>query len=255
MLSIDGSATGAVNTAKTSCTVSLTTTSANDVIGIFVINTGLTTSAPTVTSVTASGGTGSGSVSTFTQRGTNTGAIFTTQSGRISFLYATASSALTGVTITANLSSASDTISVIAFAISGANTSTPFDPNLASAITAQNISGSGSKVQTTGLTTTNANDMIVSAAAIFQNVSSSMPAPGVGYTDIATVANVGTAIYSPADSEQQVVSVTQSSVAVQWGTGGAFDSAAWWMTIADAIVAASAPTVIVGSTFFMLGVG
>lgn len=234
-LSLDGTgATGAANTAVTSVTATITTANPNDIIGACIINTGLTTSSPTVTSVAGSGG--SGTIGSFTQRSTVSGTIYTTQSGRVSLWWASASTALTNKVITATVSANSDTLSIIAFAVTGAGSqSTPFDTNVALPASGSNTSGTSAIVQTTGVSTSHANDMLISCASIFGNASSSMPGPATGWTDMGTVANVGSAIYSPADSEEKIVAATQSSSTIGWKTGGAFDGSAYWMTLADAI--------------------
>lgn len=234
-LSIDGSgATGAVNTAKTSVTATITTANANDIILACAINTGLTTTAPTITSVAGSGGTGT--IGSFTLRSQVTGVVTTTRSGRLSYWWASASTALASKVITATASGANDTMSLIVIAVTGAGSqTTPFDSNISLPPTGGFGTGTAAIVQTTGISTTHANDMLVSCASIFGNASSSMPGPATGYTDTGTIANVGTANFSPADSEEQIVSATQSSVTVRWKTGGAFDGSSDWGSLADAV--------------------
>ena len=124
VVAIDGTATNNTISGTNSGSVTLTTAHANDVV-VALIETEVDAGAPpaTVSSVTASG-------LTFAQRsavsGTGAGQ-FGTSSDDMEVWWATTTSALSGESISVALSKSVDNAVVIAFGVSGASTSSPWD--------------------------------------------------------------------------------------------------------------------------------
>lgn len=179
-LALDGSVHG--NATAASLGVSLTTANANDIIVVIAtINSG------PVTSVVGGGLTWNFVI-----------ADGPTAASQIEFWYAVAASALSSVTITVT-QTGSGFITVDAFGISGADTSTIFDAN-----------ASTPDSSTTGLlsiTTDTADTFIIGG----YRISVANPTEGSGWTKI-----------SGADfqlTEYMIVSSTQSALAVTIGTG------------------------------------
>jgi hypothetical protein len=185
-LAINSSTGYSGSTASVSLTLS--TTVANCIIGVAYADNGY----PNTGSITDTAGL------TYTFRAAANGG----GSQPIEFYYAKASSILTGNVITINYSS-STFVDACAFAISGANFTTPFDSNVGLPYTA-------SSGTVTGVSTTNANDMLLS---FYRQSSNSSPTVGSGFTSI----------YNPAGeyfiAQYQIVSSTQSGLSVGIGGG------------------------------------
>ena len=216
-LALDGSVSVSANGA-TSVTASLTTAKGPDVIVAFVtIYTG--SSAITVSSVTSAH-------LTFVKRG----AVNNVGYESIEEWYALSASALSGETVTVKFSAGAYATGTI-FGISGANTATVFDPSSTLPKTATGESGTAPTIA--GASTTNPNDMIISAYGT------------PGSADSVTAGSGFTMIYhghSPQNfgSEYEVVSSTQSGLTVRFTGGTNF-----WAGIADAIVQSSgSPTIV-----------
>ncbi len=203
-LALDGSVSTRV-TASTA-TVSLVTTSTNDVIYVVVAVNAGTINTPTATGLT------------FTLRLNVVG----TSEVLVTF-YAIAASAGT-FSITATASGNTEMI-LIAFGISGANTTTPFDSNVSVPASA---TGTGTAASVT-VSTSNANDFVVGAVG---DNSGSNPTAGTGFTQIAV--NHRTLVSGGAEDE--IVSATQTNLAVTFTA----TSATNWAMIADAVIAAGA---------------
>lgn len=116
--------------------------------------------------------------------------------------------------------------STFSVSISGANITTPFDTNVSLPALGSNMTAS--VAPSLSISTTNANTILL-GALIFSAASSADP--GTGYTDYGYVSHL-----LSSDGEYQIVSATQSSKAVNWGTSST-NSNAMGM-IADAIQAA-----------------
>ncbi len=225
---LDGSATAQFSTAS-SGTVTLTTTTANDVIVVLATNEDATNSAiRTVSSVTATG-------LTFTKRSSLSLGSPTYQDTEV--WWAIASSALSAKVITVTLSGSTDDAALVAFGVSGANTASPWDPNVALPATATGNPATTPTVS--GVSTSNANDMILG----FQGngngaaVTSTSETAGSGFTLIANINNNGAVNADDAAAEYKIVSATQSSISVPFGTATTANN--YWMAIADAIQAAT----------------
>jgi hypothetical protein len=210
-LALDGSNIG---TGTTSASAALTTTNANDVIYVIV---GTCSNAGTI-SVTATG-------LTFTSRGstTATGGALVCTNVEIQSFYATTTSTLSALSITASVPTATDTI-IHVFGISGADTSSPFDSNVSIPATA-----TGTTSPSVTISTSQANDFIIGGEVDTGNVVGSA---GTGFTLIQS----GVTATSPIAgvSEDQIVSATQTNLAV---TANADASADLSAIIADAITA------------------
>jgi len=211
-IALDGHATGG-SSAITTTTVTLTTTNANDIIIVQAVGVNAS-SAITVSSVTASG-------LTFSKRKS---LVFNTND-TLEVWYATASSVLSSTVITVNWSSsvtAANVASVCAFGVSGVASSI-WDTNVS--LPATNT-GSNSIPTVTGVSTSTASTMLLGFSA---ELTSLTETAGTGYTliDSKTQGAVTAA------DEYQVVSSTQSSISVAFGT----TTTASWSMIADALVA------------------
>ncbi len=135
--------------------------------------------------------------------------------------YAVAPSALSSDVITVTFSRATTYLSMAAFGVSGANTSSPFDPN--ASIPTQTDGGSNAVVSTT-----DANTFVI---GITRQSTNSNPGPGTGFTSIAGAAGGYVEVeYAVFSSAQTNLSVGDGAVSTTNGI------------IADAIVAAGGGT-------------
>jgi large repetitive protein len=195
-LALDGHGFTNKPTWSNSTSVSLTTTKANDVIILDVVQNG-----SSVNTVTDTAGL------TWHQR-----AVTGSGSQTISEYYAIAPNALSGDSITVATAGAAFYTDLNAFAVSGANTASPFDNNLSTPVTAAS--------STAAVTTSNANDMIIAG---YRFASDAAPAAGSGWTTI----NAASGYYL---SEYKIVSTTQAGLVATASTadqnGGIVDAIA-----------------------------
>ena len=199
-LALDGS--GHANaTNVSSIAVTLTTSNADDVICIVVTMNGV----ESISSISDDAGL------TWTERATSVA-----DASHIEFWTAPAPSALTTDEITVTLSGSTTFITVDAFGISGADTTTIFDSNVALPDTQD---GSGHVT----ITTSNADDFLIGA----YRFSVANPTEGTGWTKISG-ANFQL-------TEYKIVSATQSALDVDIGTGDGSENGG----IGDAIIAAA----------------
>lgn len=216
-LALDGTPATAYAGTGSTIALTITTTQSNDVL-IFAIlpNDGNP----------ASGISGGGL--TWTKR---TSTVVCCFPNNIDEWWAIAPSPLTGVTITATLSS-STFYSGALFAISGANTSTPYDVNGSLPVT-----GIGNTPLT--LSTTNADTFIINEQRF---ASTSSPTPDAGWTGIAS----GGGGYFLV--EYKIVSSPQTSLTISSGSTGSS------AVIGDAIqIAGATPTYFPSTALFPLG--
>jgi flagellin-like protein len=250
-LAIDGSATGCFGAATQSApcaasttagTATLTTASTNDVFVVELATenapTGPTRTVSTVT-CTSSCPTG---LTSFAKRSSN--AIGTPKFYDAEVWWATATAAASSMVITVTLSGATaGDASILVFGVSGANTGSPWDPNVAT-LPAYAQSASGATTPTVSpATTNNAADMILGFSGILDPTTNAPPTEtaGTGLTLITTQSDGGTAAgRSEAAAEYNVVSATQSSISVAFGT--AVSATNGWIMIGDAIQAAATST-------------
>jgi hypothetical protein len=204
---IDTSGTGYTNT-NSAVTVSLSNCAAGDVIIVMG-----SARSNLVSSVTDNLGTHL----TWTQRGT----VDVSGTQRISEWRAVFSTG-GSITITVTFPSSDTTygLSAVAFAISGANTASPFDTHTGLPYTA---TGSGSAPSVTGVSTTNAHDMIIGLQG---SRAATTETAGTGFTLITSITSAG----GSGAAEDNVVTSTLSSATVSFGT-----STTSWAMIADAV--------------------
>lgn len=202
---LDGSASASTNPGS-SMTVSLTTSYAYDLLYVSVVES----SYYTISSVTSTPSL------TWAQRAS----VPFSSGRRLETWYAVWPSSGT-ITITITMTGSSSSAAV-AFAVSGANTTSPFDGTPSS-----NTGTSASAI--TSITTTNANDFIIGALGVQGTPSLTT---GSGFTLVRTQA---TGTYRETSDEYKIVSTTQSGLTVGYSWSGSQD----WAMIADAIKKAS----------------
>jgi hypothetical protein len=142
--------------------------------------------------------------------------------------WAVASSPLSNDVISLGESGSSSYNTVaIAFGISGANTLSPFDSNSGLPRTRTGTSGTPT---VTGVSTSNANDIIIGLVGYRNNATGETAA--AGYTLIASQTYGTGSSQQWGAAEYKIVSSTQSSVSVSWGVNLSSND---WAMIADAI--------------------
>lgn len=161
----------------------------------------------------------------WTSRGTDT---YTSSSnyGKMECWYAISTGTLSSKTVTFTADRASGGMMVMVFAISGANTISPFDPSFNSAVHKHDYNNGAIMTPTVSISTTHADDMIIGFIGKMDNSISNQ---GSGYTRIDHIeggSNPGT---SSAD-EYQIVAGTKSNFAVSFS-----ESSSRWIVMADAI--------------------
>jgi len=205
---LDGS--GMVSDTATTGTVSgLTTSNADDLIYVVALIRGTAT----VSSVT-----NSGSALTWSQRG----AVSDGSNERVETWWAIAPTAASR-DITVNFG-ASTIFIVIAFGISGADTSAPFDPNLGSLVTG---TGSGT-TQSVTISTVNPNDFLIGAVAV-RVPSGTAPDPSAG-TGFTTIYSTDRSTLGGAAEYKRVMS-PQTDTTIDFAT----TSSVTWAMIGDAV--------------------
>ncbi len=141
-------------------------------------------------------------------------------------------------TITVTLSGASNAAGV-AFGISGANTVSPFDSNAAIPGSATGTAGTSASVS---ISTSNPSDFLIGALGLQGNPG---VMTGTGFTLILTQTAGTTGANIQTDSvESQIVTATQSNLAVGYSWSGAED----WAILGDAIVSAQPVSVALRTT-------
>lgn len=194
---------------STTGVATITTTRANCVlIGYAGINS-------STGSLTFSSVTGGGLTWTFRKRVQFTGAGF---SNTMEEWWAIAPSILSAVTFTATASASASFVVLNVFAVSGADTATPFDANAAVPASA---SGAAAVAPTVNVSTSNANDMLIGFISCPGGGGTSA---GAGFTQIG-FANASSIV------EQKTVTATQTNTAVLSGTSPTTP----WGDLADAI--------------------
>ena len=153
--------------------------------------------------------------------------------------YAIAASPLTSQVITATLSGPATAATITIFAISGANTTTPFDVNVSLPATNSDVTGTSTAPTVTGISTTNANTFLISFVHLPGNgVTLTEPA---GFTRILAVNGFSGSPTFKNDwgqSGREIVSSTQSNISV------AYSTVANWAMLVDAVQAAGAASTL-----------
>lgn len=193
-------------------TVALTTTQSNDVI---IVTVGGANTGTAGAGVTVSGCSLSWTQKSFSNDGT---------SGReVQLWYAIAATPLSACTITATANGSWTLTGITAMGISGANTSTPFDPNGASSGTATGVT---SNPTVSGISTSNANDILIGGVVAG---GSGPPTAGAGFTQLWN----SSAVTPVLASEYEVVSATQSGISLTFG--GLNGAGVVWAMLAAAV--------------------
>jgi hypothetical protein len=240
-LALDGTPVGGIISGAATTTVvsgALTTTASSGVVIALVGINNESNVQVTVGSVAGAG-------LTWTKRAQQ----FFLDSGNFQYVdyeiwWAPYSSPISAQAITATFASAATSVGAIisVFAVSGANTSTPFDPVSTSFKT--NTTATADTPQTT-ITTTNANDFIF--AGIFNG--SGVPTTWTTQASFTTLGNINGFSGSPnftqayTQAEYQIVSSTQSGLTI-----GFTDASHTYILLADAIKAAgTVDTLFIGN--------
>ena len=210
----------------TSGTVTLTTHKSHDVIIVFAsaISTpeGSDNAPPAVAGIIDS----SGSL-VFNQRASYVTVVPDHGNDRISEeeWYAVAASPLSSDLIKVTLSSNTQELSIIGFAVSGANASSPFDPNLPGPV---GVSGQTQGGISAAISTVCSNDLVIGAAV---TVNPTLGA-GTGYTLIAS--DNGGSLAQDAAAEYAIVSSLQRGLPVTFSSETQ-PFPPTWLVIADAL--------------------
>lgn len=245
-LALDATASATATTA-TSKAITLTTVAANTVAVVMVLtNTNATGVARTVSSVTATG-------LTFTKRGSISQNNSLSDAQNLEWWWAPVASAGAHA-ITVTLSGAPDLTSLIAFSVSGANTTTPWDTASTNGFSAGNATATATVVQVTGVSTTAAAAFGFSFTAIDGNVFASFPCATGAYTEILDVNNSNNT-WGNLGGCYEAYSSAQSSFTMGYKTGVTFDSASKWVAMFDAIVAGGGGGGTRTPTLTLMGVG
>ena len=152
--------------------------------------------------------------------------------------YAVTSSATgSSFTISATMSGAAS-YDIYAFGITGANLASPFDSDFVANTLFSGHSGTSGTESVTGVSSSNANDMIVGLEGHASTTLQTAVSP------FALIGSVHTANTQSIAAEDEMVSATQSGITVSFGqtSGGA------WSMIIDAVEAAPLPTLTLAPT-------
>lgn len=206
---IDGTNTVGGSSAV-SLSLTLTTTQSNDVI---IVLAGGSNSVTPGTALTVSGCSLSWTQKSFAND---------TTGREVQLWYAIAASPLSGCTITETVTSGDWNVTgMTAEGISGANTTTPFDPNGASSGVAHGVT---STPTVSGISTSNAHDILIGGVVAG---GSGPPTAGSGFTQLWNSSAVAPVLAS----EYEVVSATQSGISLTFGV----PSSASWAMLAAAV--------------------
>lgn len=235
-LALDGSAIisedGATASQISIQSPGITTSNTNDIIVVVVllVDPNNLASAGVVSSVATLAGTGT--VGSFTKRKSIATSSLGANFADFEIWWALASTTLTGKTFRVNLSQTPDTSFATAFAVSGADTVTPWDTN--GSLPATLVQSTSGIPTVTGVSTSNANTMLLGFCA---EPIASVNTAGSGYNLIQQHQASGTSITSTLGAQDKIVSSTQSSISVAFGSTSGADG---FIMIADAIQAPAA---------------
>jgi len=222
-----------------SCSVTLSTINANDIILVLAGGgggNGLNFGTPTATGLT------------FNTRETLYTVILSPTADGVGEWWAVASSALSSETITLTESVTGADYAMIAYAISGANTVTPFDPDVVLPATGEYscaLCFPLASSSTVTVSTTNPNDVIFGIVGGGSDVGGGSAGTS-GFTIWSVFSN-------PAAAEYDIVSSTQSGLAVTINFGASPGSN--WSMIGDAVQAAATTTTTVNCSPTAIDVG
>lgn len=220
-VALDGSISGIANTAATSVTSGTLAPAASSGIIVAIIYNANPTGPPTVSSITASG--------SWARRAGLTGNYANISTfANLEYWWSAYSTGYSS-TIKANFSGATDAADILAFGVSGANTSAPWDAT--GNTTTSNVTGVGSSPDGGSITPTSSNTFVFSVWGSSQNVSGSLNNPGTGYTRIVGTNTSGSADFAVADSQYRLS--VSGAVPTAWSGSISF---ADWLLVADTIV-------------------
>lgn len=201
-MTIDGSATGQISLSTTS-SVTLTTTQPNDLI--VIIAYAEQSSGPAITGIAGGG-------LTFTQRARSNASA----RGSMEIWWAVAPTVLSAVTFNVTYAAAVDDATVLAFGVTGANTTAPFDSN--ASLPAKQSSASASWTPGfTGISTTSANALLIFAVGTATVWSPPGTVPS-GFSVLGSVSNGGGSQFAEFGAAYQIVTASQSGIAPTWGS-------------------------------------
>jgi len=217
---LDGTGTNA-NTAggASSATVTLTTSLTNDIIVVCSSVENNTSSAPNVSSITATGLT-----FYFRSGGTYGGSV----ANRIEIWWAYSSAILTSKTITVNYSTVIDDFAIIAFGVNGCNTANPWDTNTTLPLYKIPVSNAGNNVS---ISTNYANDFLFA----FGGSAGTQPFTQIvtAWTTLASVATGAGTNYNRAAASYTTVNSVQTNLNVSLFLNGNSSNA----VVVDALTA------------------
>lgn len=235
VLAIDGTPQVGVISGAAATTVAsaaFTTTGSGDVVVALVNTTNPFGTTATVSSISGGG-------LTWIKRKQFTITTSNFDVGSTEIWYAIAASPLTSQVITATLSTASTGAVITVFAVSGANTTTPWDINGSLPASGSDVTGTSTVPTITSVSTTNANTVLIAYVTLPGNASGALTNPA-GFTLIAQSNGFsGSPNFEggAAQSAREIVSSTQAGISV------AFSTVANWAMVVDAIQApGGAPT-------------
>lgn len=224
-LATNGSATGLSNT-TTTVTATLTTTATGIVVLAIQANNVAAGIQPAISSVSGAG-------LTWAQRGSTiqyTGGIFGAKNSFFVY-WAFSSGALSSQTITVTMTGTTDDMTMVAVGVGGftgtAWQTNPWDAN--ASLPKQANATTTTAPTATGISTTTANGMLLALAGTANNGVDPMTPP-TSFTLTASIGNGGGANGSATEFATQVVSATQSSITVTYGT-----SAQGWALQVDSL--------------------
>jgi hypothetical protein len=203
----------------TSAAVTLSTTHSNCIVVVMVTIEDSPNTIPTVTSITDTAGL------TWAKRASTTNS---NSANGIETWWALAPSPLVSDVITVHTDFFDD-ITVTAFAVSGANTGSPWDTN--GSLPALNNGSGNNAPSVSGVSTTATDTIVFSFAGDAQNPQF-VNGAGTGYTQLAAPHNNGRNNWSNGECQYKAFSSAQSSITVAPAT---LNSNVDWVIIADAI--------------------
>ena len=219
---LDGTATGIASSTTTLSAV-LTTTSTNDIVCALIY---LELSAPGadrfITGVTGGGLTWNKRTQGTCFYGTGTGGPFPAQS--LELWWAVAPSALSAVTITATGNANWDDAAILAFGVSGCNTTNPWDAN--ASLAARTFHNATPAIPTfANISTTEANDFLIFGFGTNGNMSAIGTLP-TGFTQIGFKQNGGGSLFASVGAAYKAVTSAQSNQTYAWGATIIMDNVA-----------------------------
>jgi len=236
-IGLDGSTTGTWS-AGSSFTITASTTKPNDVVVLWIV-TYISKSSIKVSSVKDSLGVTWQS----SARVSNVECTATTHETTQTEWYGIASAALASDVITVTLSGTPTAASGVEFAVSGANTASPFDPNVSLPDSAA-CATTAAVPTVSGLSTSNANEFVVAVFGAYNSVTETV---GAIANTTATLMQTNAGTGDSSAFEYTIASSAQSSQSCAFGK-----STNYWSMVCDAIVQGSSSfTLPAGSSMYL----